>query len=100
VHKVTTDSGPWNTVLRDFVRFPSVRQLYFHLLEENFQLPVVAHNRDWRYVEWVVPSYGQILGMLHSPIYMGAYVRGGRKAVVSLDSDGHQQTKRCRVSQE
>jgi DNA invertase Pin-like site-specific DNA recombinase len=87
-------------VLGDFARFSSVRQLYFHLLDEGFQLPVVTHGRDWRDVEWVEPSYGQILGILRNPTYVGIYVRGRKKSVVSLGSDGHKQTRRLRVPRE
>jgi DNA invertase Pin-like site-specific DNA recombinase len=87
-------------VLGDFQRFSSARQLFFHLLDENFQLPVVTHGRDWRDVEWAAPSYGQILGIVRNPTYAGFYVRGRRKSVVSLDRDGHKQTTRLRVAQE
>jgi DNA invertase Pin-like site-specific DNA recombinase len=87
-------------VLGDFQRFPSVHQLYVHLLNEKFQLPVVNHGRDWRDIEWVEPSYGQILELVRNPAYAGLYVRGRRKAVVSLDADGHKQTKRKRVPQD
>jgi DNA invertase Pin-like site-specific DNA recombinase len=84
-------------VLHDFERFSSARQLYFHLLDEMFQLPVVKHGRDWREVEWVTPTYTQILRLVRNPTYAGLYVRGRNKSIVTLDGDGHKQTKRCRV---
>jgi DNA invertase Pin-like site-specific DNA recombinase len=84
-------------VLHDFERFSSARQLYLHLLDEMFQLPVVMHGRDWREVEWVTPSYGQILDLVRNPTYVCMYVRGRTKTIVTLDSDGHKQTKRHRV---
>ena len=84
-------------VLADFERFPSARQLFLHLLNEGFRLPVILHRRDWREVEWVEPRYGQILGLVRNPIYAGLYVRGRRKSMVTLDQDGHKQTKRQRV---
>ena len=87
-------------VLRDFERFSSARQLYLHLLDEMFQLPVVKHGRDWREVEWITPSYTQILGMVRNPIYAGIYARGRKKSFVTLDGDGHKQTKRRRVPRE
>jgi len=87
-------------VLGDFQRFSSARQLYLHLLDEMFQLPVVIHGRDWREVEWSVPSYSQILELVRNPTYAGLYVRGRCKAVVTLDGDGHKQTKRRRVRQD
>jgi DNA invertase Pin-like site-specific DNA recombinase len=86
-----------NKVLDDFTRFPSARQLYLHLIDEMFQLPVVKPGRDWREIEWVVPSYTQILGLVCNPAYAGLYVRGRTKAFSSLNSDGNKQTKRRRV---
>ena len=84
-------------VLHDFGRFPSVRQLYLHLLDEMFQMPVVTHGRDWREVEWITPSYSQILELVRNPAYAGVYVRGRTKAFTALDSDGNKQIKRRRV---
>jgi DNA invertase Pin-like site-specific DNA recombinase len=87
-------------VLRDFERFSSARQLYLQLLDEMFQLPVVMHGSDWREVEWSVPSYSQILALVRNPTYAGLYVRGRCKTFVTLDGDGHKQTKRRRVPQD
>ena len=84
-------------VLHDFERFSSVRQLYLHLLDEMFQLPVVKHGRDWREVEWITPSYSQILDLVRNPTYAGLYVRGRTKTIATLDGDGHKQTKRRHV---
>lgn len=83
-------------VLKDFDRFASARQLYLHLEREGFQLPVVPKGRDWRDVQWVKPAYRRILALLRHPAYAGVYVRGRRKAFVTLDEQGHKQTKyRC-----
>jgi DNA invertase Pin-like site-specific DNA recombinase len=87
-------------VLDDFPRFPSAQRLYLHLLEEAFQLPVVPHGSDWRDVQWITPSYYQILGLVRNPIYAGAYARGRCKAVTMLDAEGHKHTKRRRVPRE
>jgi DNA invertase Pin-like site-specific DNA recombinase len=87
-------------VLHDFERFSSARQLYLHLLDEMFQLPMVKHGHDWREVEWITPSYTQILGIVRNPIYAGIYVRGRKKSFVTLDDGGHKQTKRRRVPRE
>jgi DNA invertase Pin-like site-specific DNA recombinase len=84
-------------VLHDFIRFSSARQLYLHLTDEMFQLPIVKPGRDWREVEWVVPSYTQILELVKHPAYAGLYVRGRTRAITSLDSDGNKQTKRRRM---
>jgi hypothetical protein len=87
-------------VLQDFERFPSARQLYLHLEREGFQLPIVPRGRDWRDVEWVTPSYGQILALVTHPAYAGIYVRGRRQVFVTLDAQGHKQTKVRRVPRE
>lgn len=87
-------------VLKDFERFPSARQLYLHLEAEGFQLPVVPKGCDWRDVEWVKPSYRRILALLRHPAYAGVYVRGRRKVFVTLDEQGHKQTKYRSVPRE
>jgi DNA invertase Pin-like site-specific DNA recombinase len=87
-------------VLDDFRRFPSVQRLYLHLREEAFLLPVVPHGSDWRDVQWITPSYDQILGLVRNPIYAGLYARGRRKAFAMLDAEGHKHTKRRRVPRE
>jgi DNA invertase Pin-like site-specific DNA recombinase len=87
-------------VLDDFPRFSSVQRLYLHLREEAFQLPVVRPGSDWRDVQWITPSYHQILGLVRNPIYAGIYARGRRKAFTVLDAEGHKQTKYRRVPRE
>jgi DNA invertase Pin-like site-specific DNA recombinase len=87
-------------VLKDFERFPGVNQLYLHLEAEGFQLPKVPHGRDWRDVEWVDPSYSQILRLVGHPVYAGIYVRGRSKVFITLDELGHKQTKSRRVPRE
>ena len=50
-------------VFDHFDRYVSVLQLHRELLTDNFELPVVPAGRDWRDVEWVTPSYDQLLDM-------------------------------------
>lgn len=87
-------------VFNDFGRFPSAQSLHLHLLEEAFQLPVVPRGGDWRDVQWITPSYYQILDLLRNPTYAGIYVRGRRKAFAVLNAEGHKQTKHRRVPRE
>lgn len=87
-------------IFTDFERFASAQRLHLHLLEEAFQLPVVPHGSDWRDVQWITPSYHQILHMLRNPTYAGIYVRGRCKAFAMLDAEGHKQTKYRRVPRE
>jgi DNA invertase Pin-like site-specific DNA recombinase len=75
----------------------SVLQLYDQLLEEGYQLPTVPHGRDWRDVEWITPSYGQLVYLLKHPVYTGIYVRGLRKTFTVLDEAGHVKKENRRV---
>ena len=87
-------------VFDHFDRCGSVLQLHRELLRDNFQLPIVPAGRDWRDVEWVTPSYAQLLDMLKHPIYAGIYVRGRRKTMTLLDDEGHIKKQRRRVARE
>jgi hypothetical protein len=83
-----------------FDRCVSVTQLHRELLNDDFQLPVVPAGRDWRDVDWVTPSYDQLLDMLKHPIYAGIYVRGRKKTITLLNDEGHIEKRRRRVSRD
>ena len=87
-------------VFDHFDRCVSVLQLHRELVSENFQLPVVPAGCDWRDVEWVTPTYDQLLDMLKHPIYAGIYVRGRKKTFTILNNAGHVQKQRRRVPRE
>ena len=76
-------------VFDHFERCTSVLQMYDQLLDLGYPLPTVPHGRDWRDVEWITPSYGQLVYLLKHPIYAGIYVRGLRKTFAVLDESGH-----------
>jgi len=76
-------------VFDHFDRCTSVLQMYDQLVGQGYQLPTVPHGRDWRGVEWITPSYGQLVYLLKHPIYAGIYVRGLRKTFDVLDESGH-----------
>jgi DNA invertase Pin-like site-specific DNA recombinase len=83
-------------VFDHFDRCASVLQLHDQLLEEGFELPIVPQGRDWRDVEWLTPSYDQLLYMLKHPVYAGIYVRGRKQTFAELDGQGHvQKHRRC-----
>lgn len=84
-------------VLDHFDRCASVLQLHDQLLEEGFRLPVVPQGRDWRDVEWITPSYAQLLYILKHPVYAGIYVRGRKKTFALLDDEGHVKKQRRSV---
>lgn len=80
-----------------FDRCTSVLHLHDELLSEGYRLPTVRHGLDWRDVEWITPSYGQLVYLLKHPVYAGIYVRGFRKTRVVLDDAGHVQKVNRRV---
>lgn len=84
-------------VFDHFDRCTSVLQLYDELLAEGYQLPTVPHGRDWRDVEWITPSYGQLVYLLKHAVYAGIYVRGLRKTYTVLDEAGHVKKENRRV---
>ena len=87
-------------VFDHFDRCVSVLQLHRELIDDGFQLPVVPAGCDWRDVEWVTPTYDQLLDMLKHPIYAGIYVRGRKKTFTVLDDEGHVKKQRRRVPRE
>jgi DNA invertase Pin-like site-specific DNA recombinase len=87
-------------VFDHFDRCVSVLQLHRELVNDGFQLPMVPAGRDWRDVEWVSPTYDQLLDMLKHPIYAGIYVRGRKKTFTVLNDDGHIKKQRRRVPRE
>lgn len=87
-------------VFQEFEGVPSASALRKRLLAEGFQLPVVPRRQDWREVQWITPSYEQLLGMLQNPAYAGIYVRGRTKTVTELDENGHAFKRQRRVPRE
>ncbi len=84
-------------VFDHFDHCTSVLQMYDQLLGQGYQLPTVPHGRDWRDVEWITPSYGQLVYLLKHPVYAGIYVRGLRKTFAVLDESGHVKKENRRV---
>ena len=70
-------------VFERFARLGTVHQTHLSLTEEGIQIPVRSGAGPG--VVWTVARYDQIRGMLHNPIYAGAYVYGRRQAEEVLD---------------
>lgn len=87
-------------VFDHFDRCVSVLHLHRELVNDSFQLPVVPAGSDWRDLEWISPTYDQLLDMLKHPIYAGIYVRGRKKTFTVLNDDGHIKKQRRRVPRE
>jgi len=84
-------------VFDDFDQQVSVYALFHQLQDEGFLLPFVPPGHDWRDVQWRLPSYDTLLGMLRNPAYTGTYVRGRRKVVREFDAQGHVRRSERRV---
>jgi DNA invertase Pin-like site-specific DNA recombinase len=97
------DERVQRAIMRVFDHFDScvsVFRLHRDLVDDGFHLPVVPAGREWRDVEWVTPTYDQLLDMLKHPIYAGIYVRGRKKTFTALDEQGHVVKQRRRVPRE
>jgi excisionase family DNA binding protein len=88
-------------VFRKFAELGSVRQVLLWMKETALQLPVMRQGNRGTRVEWRSPAYHNLLLMLRSPIYAGAYVFGrteSRTRVVdgrALKTNGHKKAREC-----
>jgi DNA invertase Pin-like site-specific DNA recombinase len=63
-------------VFRKFAELGSARQTLLWMRSHEVQLPVVRQRRGRSSIEWQLPAYHNVLSILRSPIYAGAYVFG------------------------
>jgi DNA invertase Pin-like site-specific DNA recombinase len=59
----------------------SARTVVRYFARHSLQMPVRARGGELR---WLSPCYHHVLGVLHSPLYAGAYVFGRREQRVAL----------------
>lgn len=71
-----------------FKKFQSVRQALLWFRQEKINLPCQKFYDGRRYIEWRLPVYNTILGILKKPVYAGCYVYGRTKSKTLL-VDGH-----------
>ena len=76
------------TVFRLFDRFGSGRQVLMHMREEGLLFPRPADGKHLTALVWRAPCYRNIIGILRSPFYAGAYVYG-KSRVQTTVVDGH-----------
>jgi len=69
-------------VFSKFAELASVRQTHRWFHEERIELPVNKARGDRFELHWQRPTLSFVNGMLHNPIYAGAYVYGRRPVEV------------------
>jgi DNA invertase Pin-like site-specific DNA recombinase len=63
-------------VLRKFLELGSARQVLLWVLAQEIDLPVMSRSPRGMRIEWRRPAYHNVLLMIQSPIYAGAYAFG------------------------
>jgi excisionase family DNA binding protein len=74
------------TVFQKFDELGSARQVYVFLREQSLLLPSRCKELRSHPVVWVKPSSKRVAGILHHPIYAGAYVFGRTETVRQVDA--------------
>lgn len=84
---------------RKFRELGSARQVLLWALEAKIELPVLSRGPRGMCIEWRRPAYHNVLLMIRSPIYAGAYVFGrteNRTRVVdgrAIKTSGHRRPR-------
>jgi excisionase family DNA binding protein len=63
-------------IFRKFRELGSARQVLLWTLEAKIELPVLGRGPRGMCIEWRPPAYHNVLQMIQSPIYAGAYAFG------------------------
>src|SRR6266852_1863829 len=86
-------SSAIDLIFRKFAELGSVRQVFFWLDQQRFELPVVRGPGEVREIVWQPARYHAVLSVLKNPVYAGAYAYGRSKTVVRLEA-GQKQVRR------
>jgi DNA invertase Pin-like site-specific DNA recombinase len=80
--------GAIRTILDRFAELGSAHQVWLWLREQQIQFPLRRFTSSE--IQWVAPSYDQVLKVLTNPAYAGAYARSARHAwsATSTSRDG------------
>lgn len=65
-------------MFRKFRELGSARQLFLWARDAGINIPVVRQNAKQQKIVWQLPAYHNLVEMMQSPIYAGAYVFGRR----------------------
>jgi DNA invertase Pin-like site-specific DNA recombinase len=90
--------GAIRTIFDRFAELGSVRQVWLWMRREGVQFPM----RRFAYgeIQWAVPTYHQIHGVLESPVYAGAYAFGKTRRERYVDEHGRTRQRLRRLPQE
>jgi len=76
-------------ILEKFDELGSVRKVFLWHVQEELRIPCHVHREGAGVrIEWNLPTYSMILGIIRNPVYAGAYVFGRRSSKVTLEN-GH-----------
>jgi DNA invertase Pin-like site-specific DNA recombinase len=87
--------GAIQTIFDRFAELGSVRQVWLWMRREGVQFPMrrFAHGE----IQWAVPTYHQIHGVLESPVYAGAYAFGKTRRERYVDEHGQTRQRMRRL---
>ena len=71
-------------IFRKFVELGSARQVFLWAQDAELQLPVLEQSPLGYRIVWQPPAYHTVVGVLHHPVYAGAYVFGRKSERVRL----------------
>lgn len=72
-------------VFKKFDELGSIRQTHRWFHEEGIELPVNQSVAGHRQLGWQLPTLSFVSGLLHNPLYAGAYAWGRRPMEVSVE---------------
>lgn len=76
-------------VFDKFDEFSSARQVFKWCVQEKISFPKYLNKGRERILEWRIPVYETILGILKNPVYAGAYAYGRTQTKLEIDSAGN-----------
>jgi DNA invertase Pin-like site-specific DNA recombinase len=71
-------------IFRKFVELGSARQVFLWAKDAELALPVLQQSPCGPRIGWQPPAYHTVVGVLHHPVYAGAYVFGRKSERVRL----------------
>jgi DNA invertase Pin-like site-specific DNA recombinase len=80
-------------VFEKFAELKSARQVHIWLRDEAIELPAKSRRGEAHGVEWRLPAYNIVHGILTNPIYAGAYAFGRTTSRISV-VDGRKRIRR------
>ena len=79
-------------IFEKFQELGSVRQVLLYFRGERVSLPAIFYDQYGRHLEWKLPTYRSLHGMIRNPVYAGAYAYGKAEARVRIEGGRAHQT--------